>query len=310
VPIYILKWGNVLDDMTPLFHADAFAFTHDTCGAEGVYKGVVMKRLPQIFADDFVLVPAKQTLFFDIDVLQGYWLPENGTYNVVLRDQVWQFHTEVNQLENFDYLKEIEVTTNTITADVTTVSAAPGFPEPENKQGLLGVTFSNCIASEQTTITTAHNNAVTMVKTVNSYMSGSGGTTKTHYVTWFGVYSSANWNTVQKNFANIGTRINGAYNVDCKGSECKANIYAYVYPSDAKFNVYVCGAFWNANVNTCQVDSKPGTLIHEISHFTPVAGTSDYAYGQSSCKSLASSNPSRAIANADNHEYMAEACPT
>jgi peptidyl-Lys metalloendopeptidase len=38
--------------------------------------------------------------------------------------------------------------------------------------------------------------------------------------------------------------------------------------------------------------------------------TQDYAYGQSSAKSLAKSNPSEAVMNADNHEYFAENNPT
>jgi peptidyl-Lys metalloendopeptidase len=40
-----------------------------------------------------------------------------------------------------------------------------------------------------------------------------------------------------------------------------------------------------------------------------VAGTNDWTYGQSSCKSLARSNPSHAIDNADSHEYFAENSP-
>ena len=49
-----------------------------------------------------------------------------------------------------------------------------------------------------------------------------------------------------------------------------------------------------------------GTLIHETSHFTVVAGTHDYAYGQSDCYSLANSSPTKAVHNADSHEYFAE----
>ena len=71
--------------------------------------------------------------------------------------------------------------------------------------------------------------------------------------------------------------------------------------------IYLCGAFWEApNIGT---DSRAGTLIHESSHFTLNGGTDDYAYGQTSCKALAISSPSRAIMNADSHEYFAENNP-
>ena len=56
-------------------------------------------------------------------------------------------------------------------------------------------------------------------------------------------------------------------------------------------------------------DSRAGTLIHELSHFTVVAGTSDFAYGQSAASRLARTSPSRAVRNADNHEYFAENTP-
>jgi len=84
------------------------------------------------------------------------------------------------------------------------------------------------------------------------------------------------------------------------------NTYAYVYP-DRPYEVHLCGAFWQAPATG--TDSKAGTLVHETSHFNNVAGTDDWAYGQSACQSLATSNPDHAIANADSHEYFAENTP-
>jgi peptidyl-Lys metalloendopeptidase len=40
-----------------------------------------------------------------------------------------------------------------------------------------------------------------------------------------------------------------------------------------------------------------------------VAGTDDWAYGQSAAASLATSNPTRAADNADSHEYFSENTP-
>jgi hypothetical protein len=71
--------------------------------------------------------------------------------------------------------------------------------------------------------------------------------------------------------------------------------------------VYLCPVFWQ--VSNTGTDSRAGTLIHESSHFTANGGTQDYVYGQSSAKSLASSNPDEAVFNADNHEYFAENNP-
>ena len=41
------------------------------------------------------------------------------------------------------------------------------------------------------------------------------------------------------------------------------------------------------------------TIIHEGTHFPQVLGTDDYTYGESSCKSLAKSNPTNAVYNAE-----------
>ncbi len=92
--------------------------------------------------------------------------------------------------------------------------------------------------------------------------------------------------------------------VDCA---CTENYYAYVYPTQP-YKIYVCNAFWSApNTGT---DSRAGTLVHEMSHFNVVAGTDDWAYGQTACRSLATRSPKKAIDNADSHEYFAENTPS
>ena len=55
--------------------------------------------------------------------------------------------------------------------------------------------------------------------------------------------------------------------------------------------------------------AKAGTIIHELSHFDVLGNTDDIVYGQSGAKSLAISNPSQAIKNADSHEYFSENTP-
>ncbi|KAL1005614.1 hypothetical protein UPYG_G00061360 [Umbra pygmaea] len=52
------------------------------------------------------------------------------------------------------------------------------------------------------------------------------------------------------------------------------NVFAYVYPEDYNNVVYLCEEFWSAKPYLCR-DSKPGTLIHEVSH---LLGTDDITY--------------------------------
>ena len=133
------------------------------------------------------------------------------------------------------------------------------------------------------------------------------GTVGSRYTTWFGAYTSARYATAQQHFVDIDAAMDlnaGQIKINCG---CNQSYYAYVYPT-RPYEIFVCRAFWSApNTGT---DSKAGTLVHEMSHFNVVAGTDDHVYGQAGAKSLAISDPAKAIDNADSHEYFAENTPS
>jgi peptidyl-Lys metalloendopeptidase len=160
-----------------------------------------------------------------------------------------------------------------------------------------------CTSSEQSAIATAFSSAQGYANNSVTYLNGTPGA-KARYTTWFGSYTLTNWNTAKTHFTNIKSAFDTkSVVVDCS---CNQSYYAYVYPG-SPYKIYVCNAFWSApNTGT---DSKAGTLVHEMSHFTVVAATDDHAYGQSAAKNLAISSPTRALDNADNHEYFAENTP-
>jgi peptidyl-Lys metalloendopeptidase len=162
-----------------------------------------------------------------------------------------------------------------------------------------------CSSSEQSAISTAVNNGTSYAGGAKTYLQGkTWSTVGPRYTTWFGTASSSNFTTVTNHFIAIQSAFqNQAVVVDCS---CSDNYYAYVYPTQP-YKIYVCNAFWSAPATG--TDSKAGTLVHEMSHFNVVAGTDDWAYGQTACKSLAKKKPSRAIDNADSHEYFAENTP-
>ncbi|XP_064169880.1 uncharacterized protein LOC135242655 [Anguilla rostrata] len=54
----------------------------------------------------------------------------------------------------------------------------------------------------------------------------------------------------------------------------ESGTFAYVDPDNDAFTVYLCKKFWGAPDHLC-FDSKPGTLIHEVSH---LLGTKDLMY--------------------------------
>lgn len=162
-----------------------------------------------------------------------------------------------------------------------------------------------CTSTEKSLINAAVSNAANYANTAYNYLNATPPLLPTRYTTWFGLYSSTNWNTAKSHFSNIkDALVNAAIVADCS---CEENgIYAYVYPA-SPYKIYLCNAFWNAPATG--TDSKAGTFVHEMSHFTVVAGTGDYAYGKVAATALALSNPSQALNNADNHEYFAENTP-
>lgn len=85
----------------------------------------------------------------------------------------------------------------------------------------------------------------------------------------------------------------------CHAQECEDNVYAYVYPADPTFTVYLCNMFFELP------NERVETIIHELSHFDSLGATDDYAYGRTPCKELALKDPRRACHNADNLCYFA-----
>ncbi|MFL6659863.1 MAG: M35 family metallo-endopeptidase [Massilia sp.] len=166
----------------------------------------------------------------------------------------------------------------------------------------MSLSTSGCTSSQSSQITSAIAAAKTMANSGVNYLTA--GTQGTRYKKWFGAYTSSRYATAKSHFTAIKNALDTkAIVVDCS---CKESYYAYVYPTQP-YRIYVCNAFWSAP--TSGTDSKGGTLVHELSHFNVVASTDDWVYGQSGAASLAISNPTKALDNADTHEYFGENTP-
>ncbi|KAJ8096140.1 hypothetical protein PM082_000048 [Marasmius tenuissimus] len=125
------------------------------------------------------------------------------------------------------------------------------------------------------------------------------------YETWFDRYDVNRHQNVTKHFAKVLENPFNNYTYDCMPTECGegGSTFAYVYPTEFG-KIYLCDAFWKAN--TTGADSKAGTLIHESTHFTIIAGTNDEIYGRNDSEALAQTEPARSHLNVDSHEYFAE----
>ncbi|KAF8646489.1 hypothetical protein AX16_007191 [Volvariella volvacea WC 439] len=286
------------DPYSPLSTLPTETFTvTDASGAAPEFIGVKAKFVPSVAAEiegAYTILAPGESVSVEHDLSQAYNLTNTG---------VGDYTFEAN---NRFYIVGADNHVSTVYADgeVHTARVSGRLAAARRDEGLTKrATFVGCSSSQQSLINTAASSATTYATNSYNYLNANTAAT-TRYTTWFGAFTSSRRSTVLSHFNAIRGNNFNSFTWDCTCTD--SGTYAYVYPSQFG-RVYFCGAFWNApNTGT---DSKAGTIVHEASHFTSNGGTNDYAYGQSACRSLASSNPDRAVMNADSHEYFAENNP-
>jgi peptidyl-Lys metalloendopeptidase len=137
------------------------------------------------------------------------------------------------------------------------------------------------------------------------------------YARWFGAYSDRNADIVRANLKAVVTAIRtGAVEAQCetiRDDGCTDGEYAWVYAHEP-YKIYFCPAYFNLpplvalrpGTTASNNGTREGTIVHEISHFNPVARTEDHCYTRRVCTAMASTSPSRAIENADSYQYFTE----
>jgi peptidyl-Lys metalloendopeptidase len=289
--VRILKW------FTPVYGVEEplFAVTRD--GQPVSYTGAIYKR-PNATGRDYISLRAGQSLTSVVNLGDYYDLSQSGKYVVSYSVAAYNLfnargtafgHQEVLASGPADFMA------------AGREARARRTPPPPPPPG--GNAFNACTTDQQSDLVNARAQATSYSTESRSYL-GSHNSGTPRYVEWFGVFTSSRYTTVTTHFTEIRDAfVDAGITFDCK---CKQPYYAYVYP-DQPYVIHVCKYFWLAPL--AGTDSRGGTLIHEMSHFTVVAGTDDFVYGQDGARNLADDNPDDAIMNADNHEYFAENTP-
>jgi len=292
-----LKLLNDPRGVLSTFPEDSFTIT-DTTGSSPLFDGAKVKYSPTytVSLDDpsvfTVLAPgASKDVIHDLSAAYNFTRTGAGDYSIEpsnLFTYVAADGTPKNFLATVEDAAEVKLS--------GTLAVSPVHDKR--------ATFVGCLPARRIQINAAASSAQTYSVRAYSYIRGISSRTL-RYTTWFGTYTSSRKSIVQDHFQRISSRQFSSFTYDC--STCTApDTFAYVYPNQFG-KIYLCGAFWRApNTGT---DSKAGTLVHESSHFTINGGTKDYVYGKPGCRNLAITNPSRAIFNADSHEYFAENTP-
>ena len=264
------------------------------------YLGILAKRGAPSRSDFVALAPGR-SLTGRTELTRHYDISDGGEYTVAFRGDLLD---GVQASELMLASQAIESETLAFYRDAPLRDRIAFDAQLVEMAGSLS--FTNCSSSQQSGASSAKNGATSYSTGAKNYLqSKTWNTVGPRYTTWFGATDSNRFNTVSSHFVSIENAfLNAPIVIDCS---CTQNYYAYVYPTQP-YKIYVCNAFWSAPQTG--TDSKAGTLVHEMSHFNVVAGTDDWAYGQTACKNLAKKKATRAIDNADSHEYFAENTPS
>lgn len=185
-------------------------------------------------------------------------------------------------------------------------------PEDSSPRGMIGipwelrgvrkaVSFANCDASQKSTILAAAAVAADGLAAGVAYLDSQ--CVDAQYTTWFGDCSSAYYAIVELIVEKAHSLLSGeSWGAYCYPEACEPTYFAYVFPSDATKTIHLCEQFFAAS-SSLTWDSKPGTLVHEATHFLPSPSTVDWAYGRSTVVALSTLQK---ISNADNYEYFIE----
>ena len=331
-PVKVLRW------FTPEDQTAERLFLVTRNGEMVAYTGPVYKRVPAT-GNDYISLRPGASIVRTVNLGASYDLSQDGQYEVAFAVAAFNlFNEKANAFRAKDVLISQKISlevegreakgtptppppggggkgtptppspsTPTSLPPVTPTSTPPsgggkGTPTPLPPGG-GGNSFNACTTSQQSLLVSARDQSKIYASDAENYLLAN--ILNSRYTTWFGVFSSARYNRVKSNFTAISNAMdNASVRFDCTCTQ--TNVYAYVYPNQP-YNIYLCGAFWAAPLTG--TDSKAGTLIHEMSHFNVVAGTSDFAYGQTAARNLAINNPDNAVQNADSHEYFAENTP-
>ncbi|MBN8212207.1 MAG: protease [Xanthomonadales bacterium] len=288
--------------------SNLFRITRD--GQEVGFEGAMVKRgVPT--AEDFAILRPGRSHRSVVALGSAYDLSKAGhytvTYAAALQYASLSGGARLQQKNGFPMVAQGAPIRMTLDQPATLPSGGrlrPVLPSNPELSDVLGVSYTACTATQQTALDKAVLSARTYTERAKGYLNA--GTTGARYTTWFGAYANTRYATAQQHFMAIDTAMDqtgGQVTINCG---CSQNYYAYVY-KNLPYEIFVCNSFWTAPL--IGTDSRAGTLIHEMSHFTIVADTEDWVYGQSAASNLAATNPTNAVDNADNHEYFSENTP-
>ncbi len=285
--VSILLWGSPFEsELTQ----DLFSISVVNSAEKAVFRGRLIKRAYPL-PEDFLSLAPGQTIEAIVPVVRWYDLPQFGDFQVELN---WS----AQYLNDSGELVSLTLTSAPL---IATLLPQPGI------RAALDPAFESCSADQQATIESAVSAAEQMAIVARDDLAALSEEERRYsprYTQWFGAYDETRFDLVRATFNNLGDVLANQtlqFHCDCDDSK---NI-AYVFPA-WPYKIYLCPAFWQ--VPLTGRNSKAGTILHELTHFPLVNGTSDHVDETATAK-LAIEKPELAVKNADSYEYFAVNVP-
>lgn len=280
--------------------ADAFRVVDLATGRELRYEGVRMKRdMSEAAAQPVEIAPGAE-IAVDVDLADSYLFEEGRDYSVQLRSAALG--------RSSHRVAPGGARSHALVAAATT--APPHVRDAERRARSPGAQFTQTGCTADDALDTAVANAKAGLVTAYDEYIVTDKCSTGDYEEWFGEPSGARYDEVVLTLRKTQELLNSDdFIFECGADRCTPTTYAYVFPSDSTHRIHLCNAYRSAST-ALAYNSKPGTIIHEISHFQDVGDTEDHVYGQTDARSLATNDPAKASDNADSFEFFVEFVPS
>jgi len=314
-PVAFLTRNTPWDSMVP---AIAFQVVDVESEEKVSYIGPLL-NLADPTMDDVLVLQAGDSMSVDVDIAESFKLLKGRKYHVSLRSKPWtllSFTGPEIPTDLIDFVRALPsgISEKAVEITATQDSVEPWTLESKNanaksigtRQGSYQIV--GCSVFMESKMETSVNRAVGALDALlEDYIQSIDECSEiSDYVEWFGTRSSRRVNIVDESMENALNKFtSGGYIINCGGLRCSSSTFAYVFPTDPDYNIFMCDVGQNAPGNI-EYNSQPGTLIHEMLHFVEIGDTDDLAYGATDCRALAIQNPDDAVENSDSYEYFVE----
>jgi hypothetical protein len=321
--LYVLKWYTPLEGL----NSDCLKVLRNG-KTKVAYDGPMVKR-GSPGPDDYLLVPAGQTVTADVNVSESYPVSVPADYQVELNIPAVE-HIPARPAAKKTELLALAKSTPRLeavrggrtrfkvkkgalrlptrgesarrTSEAVAKAVAPKARGEKASTGAAGLaagplppTLTGGTAAQQAQARQAHTAGFNLCTAALAGLANDA-----QYKEWFGAHTAGRAAKVKAVYTKIRDRMRTVtFTYNLTGAGCQSGWFAYTHKGDT--TIWFCGSFWAAPA--AGTDSKAGTVVHEHSHSD--ADTDDVTYGQTNARALAARDPDQAIRNADSYEYYA-----